>query len=487
MNQTEYVRHDGLALAALIRDKELRPVEALDLAIAQIERTQPRIHAICWPQYEQARAQALAMEQTPSAAPFHGVPLLVKDAILEVKDFPLTNGSRLLLGNHSKTDNVQAAKLREAGFNFFARTTSPEMASNCTSEAVVYGAPTRNPWRLSRIAGGSSGGAAAAIAAGISPLAHANDGGGSIRIPASCCGLFGLKPTRLRNPVGPNGEVWGGMAVEHLLSRSVRDSAAVLDATHGRDKGSPYAAPEFNGKYLDLVSQAPKALRIGVIATPPSGLKPHEDCLAALDDAAALCATLGHHVEEARFPETDFEEFVRSMLQLVAAGTALGAGAVAAARGREATRDELEESVFTSIDFARRSSAVDYARALGVIQGIGRRMHALTERFDVVLTPTLTSPPVEIGRYAANREFAAHRADVLGFTQFLPYFNASGQPAMSVPLHWSESGLPIGVQFVAAVGREDLLFQLAGQLESARPWMNRLAPMAYADGSHLPD
>lgn len=483
MNHAEYVRQDGLALAELIRSKQLRAVEALDLAIAQIERTQPTINAICWPQYEQARMRALAMDIAPGTAPFDGVPLLLKDAILEVEDFPLSNGSRLLWSNVSKEDNVQAARLRAAGFNFFARTTTPEMASNCTTEAIVYGGPTRNPWSPSRIAGGSSGGAAAAIAAGISPLAHANDGGGSIRIPASCCGLFGLKPTRLRNPVGPNGEVWGGMAVEHLLSRSVRDSAAVLDATHGQDKSSPFAAPAFNGRYLELVSRPPGAMRIGVIPLPPSGMKPHDDCLTALNDAASLCEALGHHVEETRFPETDFEAFVQAMLQLVSTGAALGAQAVADARGRPLTRDDLEESVFTSIEFSRRSSAADYAKALGVIQGIGRRMHRLTERFDAILTPTLTAPPAEIGRYAANRPFVEHRRDVLNFTQFLPFFNASGQPAMSVPLHWNENGLPIGVHFVAALGREDLLFQLAGQLESARPWMGRMAPMAGSESS----
>lgn len=268
------------------------------------------------------------------------------------------------------------------------------------------------------------------------------------------------------------------MAVEHLLSRSVRDSAAVLDVTHGRDKGSPYAAPEFTGKYLDLVSRPPNALRIGVISSPPSAMTPYQDCLTALDDAAALCAALGHDVEETHFPETDFPGFVQAMLQIVAAGTALGAQAVADARGQELTRDDLEESVFTSITFARRSGAVDYARAQGVIQSIGRRMHSLTERFDAILTPTLTAPPVEIGRYAASREFVEHRSNVLKFTQFLPYFNASGQPAMSVPLHWNESELPIGVHFVTAIGREDLLLQLAGQLESARPWMEKNASMA---------
>jgi amidase len=478
VNHDEYVRLDGLGLAELIRAKELKPVEALDLAIAQVERTQPSIHAVCWPQYERARARAQAMQAESNGAPFQGVPLLLKDAILEARDFPLAAGSRLLLGNVSAHDNPQAARLRAAGFNFFARSTSPEFAASCTTEAVVYGAPTRNPWDQSRPAGGSSGGAAAAIAAGISPLAHASDGGGSIRTPASCCGLFGLKPTRLRNPIGPNGETWGGMAVEHLLSRSVRDSAAVLDATHGKDKGSPYAAPEFGGKYLDCAMRPPRPLKIGVIATPPSGDTPHADCLAALQDAVKLCESLGHHAEAARFPETDFPGFVDAMLQIVAAGTATLVQAVAEARGRPVTRDELEEANFTAVAFAERSTAVDYAKALGTLQKIGRAMHALTTHHDVVLTPTLTRPPVEIGRYASNRDFVAHRRDVFGFTQFLPYFNASGQPAMSVPLFWNEGGLPIGVHFVAALGREDLLFQLAGQLEAARPWIHQMAPLA---------
>jgi amidase len=480
LNQAEYVRYDGLGLADLIRRKELRPVEALELAMAQIERTQPRINAVCWPRFEEARARALAMEVETSSAPYHGVPLLLKDFLLEAKGFTLTNGSRLMRDNVSTQDNGQAMRLREAGFNFFARTTSPEMAANCTTESIVYGGATRNPWDVTRIAGGSSGGAAAAVAAGVSPLAHASDGGGSIRNPASCCGLFGMKPSRLRNPPGPNGEVWGGMGIEHLLSRSVRDSAAVLDATRGQDPWSPFSAPAFPGRYVDLVAQPLKRLRIGLIALPPSGKRPHLDCLAAVNDAAKLCAKLGHEIEETAFPATDFDGFVQAMLSIVAVGNAIGVQAATHLRGRDLAHGELEDTTSSSLEFARHTTAVDYALATGVVQRIGRCMHRLTERFDAVLMPTLTAPPVEIGTHALTRDFVEHRTNLFRLTEFLPYFNASGQPAMSVPLYWNERGLPIGVQFAAAFGREDLLFRLAGQLEAERPWLERISPMARA-------
>jgi len=478
IQQSDYLRHDGLALAQLVRHRDASPAELLEAAIAQMERVQPHINAVCWPELESARATAAAPLAQPDG-PFAGVPMLLKDVALAVRGFQLTHGSRLFEGVRSEQDSELAARLRHAGFNFFGRTTTPEFGANCTSEALVYGKPTRNPWSLDHSAGGSSGGAAAAVATGIVPVAHASDGGGSIRIPASCCGLFGLKPTRMRNPMGPvNGEGWGGLGVEHVISRSVRDSAAVLDATHGADPGAPYAAPEFTGSYLELLDRAPSALRIGLITVSPSGEPVHADCIAAANDAAALCEQLGHHVEPTRLPDLDFEGFTRAMQLVVAAGTAQAVRAGCALKGVRPSLDLLEASIFTAVDFAHRHSAVDYADAIARMHGIGRRLGAFMAGYDVLLTPTLTTPPARIGRYAANRDYVTHRTDTLRYTAFLPYFNASGQPAMSVPLHWNAAGLPIGVQFAAAVGREDLLLQLAAQLERARPWFDRVSPLA---------
>ena len=479
MNQSDYVQHDGLALAERARRGDVSPVELLESAIAQMLRVQPRIHAVCWEELEAARAAARAMETELPSGAFAGVPMLLKDVALSAKGFCLTHGSRLFAGVRSAQDSELATRLRDAGFNFFGRSTTPEFGANCTTEALVYGAPTRNPWQLDHSAGGSSGGAAAAVAAGILPVAHASDGGGSIRIPASCCGLFGLKPTRMRNPLGPvAGEGWGGLGVEHVISRSVRDSAAVLDATHGPDVGAPYAAPAFAGSYLALLEQPTPRLRVGLITDSPSGGVVHPDCLEAVADAARLCEQLGHGIDPARLPELDFEAFGHAMRLVVAAGTAQEVQAGSALRGVAPSYDNLEPSIFTAVDFALRHSAVDYADAIGRMHQAGRQLGAFMGGYDVLLTPTLTTPPARIGRYAADRDYVSHRTDTLRYTAFLPYFNASGQPAMSVPLFWNREGLPVGIQFVAAAGREDLLFQLAAQLERARPWFHRLSPLA---------
>lgn len=444
-----------------------------------MDRVQPHINAVCWATLDAARERARAMDVQPPDGPFAGVPMLLKDVAMAAAGLELSHGSRLFQAQVGAHDSELALRMRRAGFNFFGRTTSPEFGANCTTEAVVYGGPTRNPWDLAHSSGGSSGGAAAAVAAGILPLAHGSDGGGSIRIPASCCGLFGLKPTRMRNPMGPvSGEGWGGLGVEHMITRSVRDSAAALDATHGPDVGAPYAAPAFHGSYLQSLAAEPQVLRIGLVTQSPSGEGVHADCLEAVHSAAALCESLGHRVEPAVLPDLDFEAFGHAMRLIVAAGTSQAVQAGSAMRGREATLDELEMSILTATEFARRHTAVDYANAISRMHQAGRRLGAFFSDFDVILTPTLATPPALIGRYAADREYVSHRSDTLRYTAFLPYFNASGQPAMSVPLHWNAEGLPIGVQFVADVGQEHRLLRLAAQLEEARPWFDQLSPLS---------
>lgn len=484
MKLTEYLHCDGLELASLVRTRDVSALELVDCAIAQMERVQPLINAICWDEAEAARETARTWDAAaPTEAAFGGVPLLLKDLGLAARGMRMSHGSRLFAPPVcGEADSELAARLRQAGFNFLARTTTPELGANCTTEALVYGGPTRNPWDLSRSSGGSSGGAAAAVAAGVVPLAHASDGGGSIRIPASCCGLFGLKPSRMRNPMGPiAGEGWGGLGVEHVVSRSVRDSAAVLDATHGSDAGAPYAAPAFTGSYLQSLDTAPPRLRIGLITASPSGEAVHADCLTAVQHAAMLCESLGHHVEPVAWPDAiDYEAFGHAMRLIVAAGSAQAVQAGCAARGIRASLDELEISIFTAVDFALRHNALDYADAISRMHRTGRLLGQMMQgRHDVLLTPTLTEPPAVLGRYAANRDYVSHRSDTLRYTAFLPYFNASGQPAMSVPLHWNAQQLPIGVQFAAPLGEDHVLLQLAAQLEKARPWRQRLSPLAH--------
>ncbi len=472
-----YEQCDAIDLAQAVRRKEVSPEELLATAANRIRERNPAVNAVAWFDEEVARGTLSASDCNGL---FYGVPLLVKDLATPVKGFPLQNGSRFYRGNVAAQDNELVQRYRRAGLVPLGVTTTPEFAVNCTTEGLAYGGPTRNPWDLSRSSGGSSGGAAVAVATGMVPFAHGGDGGGSLRIPASSCGLFGFKPTRMRNPMGPfAGEAWGSLAVDHVISRTVRDSAAALDATHGPDVGSPYAAPSFTGSYLQAVTAAPGRLRIGLIVDSPSRERVHVDCVAAAQDAARLCETLGHDVEPTAFPGTiDFQQFGHAMRLLVASGVASAVAQRTRELGREPGDDDLEVSIRTAVDFARRHSAVDYFNALALMHSIGRQMGRLMQTYDVLLTPTLAEPPVELGRYTADRDYVTHRSATLLYTAFLPYFNASGQPAMSVPLHWNKDNLPIGVQFASRTGAEDLLFSLAGQLEAARPWFDRRPPCA---------
>jgi amidase/6-aminohexanoate-cyclic-dimer hydrolase len=355
----------------------------------------------------------------------------------------------------------------------FGRTTSPELGLTATTESTLWGA-TRNPWNPERSSGGSSGGASAAVASGMLPLAHASDGGGSIRIPASCCGLFGLKPTRARVPMGPHqGEGWGGMSTAHAVSRSVRDSAALLDATQGPDEGAPYHAPAPERPYLDEVLREPGRLRVAVQLEPWNGAAVDAECRAAAQDAAKLMASLGHEVEERRL-EIDGAALGRAAQVLIGANVQATTEDAAAAQHRALTSDDVETVTFAMVAGARSASAADYARAVKVIHGVGRTVEAFFARFDVLLTPTMGTPPLPIGAIslaqAPSAEWIGRLQQCTGFTQL---FNASGHPAMSVPLATSRDGLPLGVQFAARFGDEGVLFRLAGQLERARPWAGR--------------
>lgn len=467
-----YENCDGLDLASAVRRGEASPAELLQEAIARIKTRNPVFNCVAYYDEEIGRK---SVEQASRSGPFYGVPFLLKDIGATAAGMPLGNGSRFFKGIVSAEDSELVTRYRRAGLAIFGTTTTPEFAVNCTTEALAYGGPTRNPWDISRSSGGSSGGAAASVAAGIVPVAHGGDGGGSLRIPASACGLFGFKPSRMRTPTGPyGGEGWGGLAGDHVVSRSVRDSAAALDFTQGADDGTPYTAPRFAGSYLKAMGETPRQLRIGLITRSPSGEATHPDCVAAAEDVAALCASLGHVVEPIDFPAAiDYERFGHAMRLIVASGTASAVQAREQVLGRKATEDDLEPSIFTAVEFARRHGAVEYFEAVSLMHSTGRHLGHLMRQYDVLLTPTLTAPPVELGVYAADKEYVAHRSATLKYTAFLPYFNASGQPAMSIPLHWNSAGLPIGVQFAAAQGEEALLFSLAGQLEAARPWFHR--------------
>jgi amidase/6-aminohexanoate-cyclic-dimer hydrolase len=411
------------------------------------------------------------------------VPFLLKDLGAEAVDFPSNNGSRLTAGTVYARDSAIFERIRAAGLVTFGRTTSPEGGIGPATEAAVYGGPTRNPWRLDRVPGGSSGGAGAAVSAGILPAAHGSDGGGSVRIPASCCGLFGLKPTRARLPDGPYaGEGWAGMAIDGFLTRTVRDTAVLLDATSGPDLGAPYVAPPLRDSFVAALARPPRRLRVALATTTFTGAAVAPECRAAVEQAALLLEDLGHRVEPA-LPRADVRGMMEAWTKIVACGTALAADTVLARLGRPLGADDLEGVSRGAIDYARTLSGADYLAAVGKIHAFGREMAAFFADYDVLLSPTLAEPPAVIGRFAhATTDYVDYRMGpgrVFDYSPYCVVFNASGQPAISVPLHWTADGLPVGIHVAAAFGEDELLVALAAELEAAAPWTGRRPPMAH--------
>jgi Asp-tRNA(Asn)/Glu-tRNA(Gln) amidotransferase A subunit family amidase len=471
---SEYDRYDAVGLAELVRRREVTPDELLNAAIARAETSNPAVNAICLPMYEEAKA---ALAGGLHEGPFTGVPFLLKDLYAMVAGAPLTNGSALFADFVPDRDSELVVRYRRAGLVVFGRTSSPELGLCYTTEPRLYG-PTRNPWNLDRVAGGSSGGAAAAVAAGIVPAAHASDGGGSIRVPASCCGLFGLKPTRGRNPAGPLlGEGWAGMSTAHAITRSVRDSAALLDASSGPDVGDPYWAPPPARPFADEVGADPGRQRIAVSAEPPNGAAVHADCVAAMEDAARLCADLGHHVEPAT-PPHEPEAMDEATSAIVGANVRATIEQRAAVLGREPSADDVERMTWALAELGTSVDGAAYVKAIQTLHGIGRRIAHWFLDYDVLLTPTLAKPPILIGALdMMTEDREAYRDQIRSFVAFPVLSNVTGAPAMSVPLYWNAEGLPIGVQVVGRFGDEATLFRLAAQLEAARPWADRRPPL----------
>ncbi len=473
----DYVNHDGLGLVELVRRKDVQPIEILEAVFERIDRLNPDLGCVVLRFDDLARKQASA---PVPLGPFSGVPLLVKDLYLMVKDTPLANGSRLFEGTQCAIDSTLAERYRRAGFIFSGRTSSPEFGLNMASDPVVFG-PTRNPWSLKRSAGGSSGGAAAAVAARIVPLAHGTDGGGSIRIPASNCGVVGLKPTRARNPAGPLlGEGWSGLSAAHTLTLTVRDCAAALDATAGPAEGDPYWAPPAASSFLSEAMTPPGRLRIALATKPRSHVTVHPDCVAAAEDAAKLCASLGHSIEDAA-PDYDYDAMFDAMWVLAAAGVANAVEAQLEKLGRKLRDDDLEPASHAAYRHAKTLAVWQYVRALNTAHLIVRQHAAFFRKYDVALTPVMANPPLPLGAPKPSmseadwRRFTASLYEQIAIT---PVYNVAGAPAMSLPLYWNGDGLPVGVQFGAAFGNEAMLFRLAGQLEAARPWFRRKPPVA---------
>lgn len=475
----DYETWDATGLATLVARGEVSPDELLDTALARTEALNPALNAVVLVQEDAARR---AIRAGLPQGPFQGVPFLLKDLGCEAVDYPSHNGSRLFANTRYARDSAIWERIRATGVVAFGRTTAPEGGVGPATEAAVYGGPTRNPWDLTRTSGGSSGGAGAAVAAGIVPAAHGSDGGGSVRIPASSCGLYGFKPTRARLPDGPYvGEGWAGMAIDGFLTRSVRDTATFLDACAGADPGAPYMAPPLRDSHLAAITRPPRRLRVALCDTTFTGEAIHPDCRAAVLGAARLLESLGHHVEPAR-PQADVRGMMRAWTRIVACGTALSVRAAITARGHPLAEGDVEAVTLGAIDYAATLSGADYLEAVGQIHAFGREMAAFFNGFDILLSATLAEPPARVGRFAhTTRDLVHYRTGpgmVFDYSPFCAVFNASGQPAASVPLHWTADGLPVGVHLAAAFGEDERLIALCAELEAAAPWSGRRPPIA---------
>jgi amidase len=466
---------DATAQAELVHRKEVKPIELVEAAIERIESINPQLNAVITPMYDLAREAATG--ELPED-PFRGVPFLLKDILATYGGVRMTFGSAFMRDYVPHHDSELVARLKKAGLVVVGKTSTPEFGLICTTEPYLFG-PTRNPWNTGKTTGGSSGGSAAAVAAGMVPMAHGNDGGGSIRVPASCCGVFGLKPTRARNPLGPSlGDVMGGLPVEHAFTRSVRDSAALLDTTSGPDLGDPYWAPPPARRFLEEVGADPGRLRIAYTTQQAQGAEVHGDCMKAVEDAARLCAELGHEVEEKAL-DINYEALTPMFMVLWSAGAAWTADGMAMTTGKTLTPDQFEPLTWALIEMGRGFNASQYLLAVTGLQRVTRNLAHQTAGYDLWLTPTLAEPPVPLGTFESppdNPLYGMRRA--ADFIPFTPMGNVTGQPAMSVPLHWNADGLPIGVHFIAKFGDEATLFRLAAQLEEARPWAERRPPVS---------
>lgn len=466
---------DGIALASQIARGDFTAREALEASIAQAARANKTLNFLAQPAYDYARTGLNAL---PSKGPLAGVPTLVKDLAIDLPGIPTRNGSRFWAGNVPSRRSTLVKRYEAAGLVIFGKTTTPELGLTATTESVAFG-ETRNPWDTGRTAGGSSGGAAVAVAAGVVPFAQASDGGGSIRTPASCCGLFGMKPSRGRVPLGPDRtEGWMRLSTAHAITRSVRDSALLLDISSGLELGSRYGAPTpQSGTFLKASVRDPKGLKIALMLSPPSGSDVHEDCTSAANDVASLCADLGHMVEVAA-PQFDFGAINGAMLAVLCVETKLALDARSAILGRKYTAEDVEPVTVWMARNAETFGPAAYAKANRVFQSLAIEVARFMQTYDVILSPTLAKPPVEIGKLSLSpKDFDAYVADVTSFGPFTAWANQTGQPSMSVPLNWNDEGLPIGTMFTGRYGQEDILFSLAAQLERARPWFNKRPPL----------
>lgn len=487
----EFDQYDGIGLAELVRKKEVSPAELCEEAISRIERVNPKLNAVITHMHDLARK---AIREPLPKALFTGVPFLLKDLVEEFAGVPLTMGSKAYKNYVPPRNSEMVMRFKKSGVVILGKTNTPEFGLMGFTEPELHG-PTRNPWNTEHTPGGSSGGSAAAVASGMVPMASGNDGGGSIRIPASCCGLFGLKPTRGRNPTGPEvGEIWQGAAVSHVITRSVRDSAAMLDSTQGSDPGAPYIIPSPERPYLQEVESDPRSLKIAFNTSSPIDTPVHPECVKAVEETARLLENLGHNLEEAQ-PDIDGKALAKSYIIMYFGEVSAEIEEMRIILRRKPKPHDVEALTWTLGLLGHAFTAGEFVKAIREWGIAARAMGRFHQKYDLYLTPTLAHPPVKIGELQPKpfERIAMKVVNTLGLARLLkasgitdqmavtnlskmPFTqlaNLTGQPAMSVPLHWTSDALPCGVHFMAPFGDEATLFRLAAQLEKARPWFDK--------------
>lgn len=464
MKPEEYADLDATALAALIRDNEISRTEVIEAAIDIAERRNPEINAISFEAFDHARKAAKAHS---GEGVFGGVPFLLKEMLGEYPGWPDRKGSRSMAHYVSEQSTELISRQLATGVIPMGKTTLPEFGSIAVTESELFG-DTRNPWNLAHTPGGSSGGAAAAVAAGIAPIAHANDGAGSIRIPASCCGLVGFKPSRGRMPQAPEAELGSGLGIEHVITKSVRDTAAMLDATHGNDIGPPYSAPTPQRPFVDALEIVPKQLKVAFWTRYWDTCEPtHPECVRAVERTASILTDMGHNLEEQR-PEFDYQALQAAFMKLwVSMSSQMVYGITS-----DPTLEEFEQYTLDLAKLGRDLSATEFIAARDHVMKLGRLFGAFHKEYDLLLTTTLGRPPIKIGEWRRDSLFNDPEVQ-RSFMLCSGLANATGQPAISLPLHITEDGLPVGVMLTAAYGKEELLLSVAAELERALPWTER--------------
>ena len=472
MNNSEYFSYDALGLAELVRTKQISSSELLEIAIGLTEKLDPKLNAIPIKHFDLAREN---LKNQNNAGIFNGVPFLLKDLNNYLEGTVTSGGSRVLKNIKADHTSELVKRTVDSGLNIFGKTNSPELGLTVTTEPMLYG-PTRNPWSLDRSSGGSSGGASAAVASGIIPMAQASDGGGSIRIPASCCGLFGLKPTRARTPLGPASlEGWGGQSIFHCVSLSVRDSAALLDVTSGHEKGAPYRSAYQEKSFFEQINIEPGKLKIGYLEDPNIPIS--ADVKEIMNSTINLCEKLGHSIESTKINYSS-EEISLAIVTIISSNVAYAVKSQSQQTGREISNEFFENVTLQMAENGKNFSASDYVNAIKINHRLGQDLEKMFDKYDVLLSPVLASSPVKIG--TINMDTTDMKTYVERLTQYSPFtgvFNQSGQPSMSVPLYRTKDNLPVGSMFSTAFGNENLLFSLAGQLEQAEPWVDSLNDM----------